>query len=983
MTSKVGSRTRLRSLSAFSGLFILLMSCGNSVFADELLAQVTPADPETITPAQREFFENKIRPVLVKHCYSCHSAESPSVKGGLWLDSHPGLLEGGDSGPSIVPGDADASLLLESMRYESYEMPPEGQLPQHILDDFARWIEMGAPDPRKTNTKTAQAGGIDWEQARQFWSFQPVKAPELPAEVDPVSFAAIDHFIKRAHQQNQLPSQAMASEEVLLRRLYYDLTGLPPTLEQQKAYFDGNPQTRWESLVHQLLNSQSYAEHWGRKWLDVVRYADSNGSDFNATFYDAWRYRDYVIQSFAQDVPYNEFVRQQIAGDLMPAQTDQQKRNQIIATGFLALGPKMLSERNKEKLRYDIVDEQIDSLGKVFLGMTLGCARCHDHKFDPIPTEDYYSLAGIFTSTQTIDGEIQQYVSDWVKPGLPMLPAEQKEITEFEAKIELAKQELKQLKNDQNTLKNDIALLEGEAREWLLDNDQLKLTGDWVESTFSKYRYGKNYVHDNNQGKGEKTAEWVVNQLPEGTYHIALAYNGGPARADKVPLTVSWEEDGKAKTEQLVYAQKRAPTTQNLFEQLLTIKVTQTTDLHVLIETSGSTGYVIVDALKVTDANPAVQLAKQERARLKELKSQAAEMSDNVATATEKVKTLEKAKPKPPTALAVSDSKEPADCEICIRGELTHRGEVVPRGVLSVIAGEDSAFRDLENSGRLELANWIASSENPLTARVLVNRVWMHLIGKGIVSTVDNFGALGAEPTHPELLDHLAHQFVQQGWSIKQLIRTIVLSESYRRGSLATPEMIRADPDNRWLTRAERRRLTAESLRDTLLSVTDMLAEPTPGSPVSHLKRIAVNNNGDGSLGSDVTAAQRTLFLPVVRNEIAPFLVAFDFADPDVVVGQRAKTNVPSQALLMMNNKFIIEQSKQLAEQTRPEQMTDSAIEQKLDELFQKLLVRRPTSDEQSLLTKFYQQAEKQNHELRWQTIVQSLIASTHFRLLD
>ena len=547
------------------------------------------------------FFENKIRPVLVKHCYECHSADSEALKGGLLVDSAPALMQGGDSGPSLVKGKPAESLLLEAMKYESFEMPPAGKLPANVIEDFEKWIAMGAPDPRTEMVlpkHTAQ--GIDLEAGRQFWAFQPPEAHTVP-EVKQTDWPRnwIDHFVLAKLEENQLHPSQPADRATLLRRIAYDLTGLPPSPEVIEKYAYSDDPKQLAEYVDQLLETQQFGEHWGRHWLDVARYADSNGGDFNATFHNAWRYRNYVIETFNQDRPYKDFVVEQIAGDLLDSSSNDTRERNLVATGFLMFGAKMLSERDKEKLRMDVVDEQITSVGKVFMGMTLGCARCHDHKFDPIPTTDYYALAGIFRSTQTLDGEIQKYVSNWTRQPLPMTAEHQAALADYNKTTDDLK---KQIKDGEARLK---ALDSMSSRSQILkqgivlDDEVAEKVGFWKASTFSKNFIGKGYIHDDQQDLGKKKVIFTTKVPKAGKYEIRLAFPGSGGRASNVPVKITQGDFEKTVT---VDESKQAPIL-TMLKPLGQFDLNADQDVVVEIANNKTNGYVIVDALQIVSVD--------------------------------------------------------------------------------------------------------------------------------------------------------------------------------------------------------------------------------------------------------------------------------------------------------------------------------------------------------------------------------------------
>jgi hypothetical protein len=503
-------------------------------------------EAKAIDPAKLEFFESRIRPVLIKHCYECHSAKSKEVKGSLLVDSAAGLLQGGDSGPAIVAGKPNKSPLIEALRYEGVEMPPAGRLPANVVKDFERWVEMGSPDPRTDNPAPGVVKPqrtIDLEAGRQFWAFQSIinhARPDVSDKSWPNS--DIDAFVLQKLEAAGLKPAADASRRTLIRRVYFDLIGLPPSPEEVTAFLKDDSDGALNTVVDRLLESPQFGVHWGRHWLDVARYADSNGADFNATFHNAWKYRDYVIDSFNQDKPFDQFVREQIAGDLLSHENDEQLTEGIIATGFLMLGTKMLSERDKEKLTMDVVDEQLNTIGQTFMAVTLGCARCHDHKFDPIPTKDYYALAGILKSTRTLQGESQQYVSTWPRR---QLPAKSEHVAAVE-KFELTKKELqasiKEAKKQTTSLKLKAEQLRKKTNALLVDDSEAELTGNWQKSSYSKPFIGQGYIHDANSEKGEKWAEFTITIPQSATYDVQLAYTAGENRADNVPISVKHAE---------------------------------------------------------------------------------------------------------------------------------------------------------------------------------------------------------------------------------------------------------------------------------------------------------------------------------------------------------------------------------------------------------------------------------------------------------
>lgn len=762
------------------------------------------------TPEQMAFFESKIRPVLVEHCYECHSQESEKVKGGLLLDTREASLRGGDTGAAVVPGDLEKSLLISAISYadDSLEMPPKYKLDDAVIADFRMWIEMGAPDPRESAISGKVTSVIDMKAGRDFWAYrkpQQTQVPEFPADAWPVT--DIDRYIYAGLKGAKLEPVADADPATLLRRLSFDLIGLPPKPEQVEAFIAACAEDRpaaVAAVVDELLASPQFGERWGRHWLDVARYAESNGRDVNIVFYpEAWRYRDYVIDSFNKDRPYDEFLTAQIAGDLMPAKTDEAWAENLVATGFLALGPKNLNAKDPEQFRYDLVDEQIETLGEAMLGTTISCARCHDHKFDPIPQSDYYAMAGIFLSSNTWFGTYSSV---------------------------------------QN--RNSSELIELPVRD---------------------------------------------------TKHAFK-----PLTADELADKKNQLTQGRQRMRELVRARRQDPG----------------------------------------------QVNQQQLLRL-----------NHVITMLEKELSSYDDDGKPiALAMGVTESETISDARLLVRGELALAKDEVPRGFLQVLSGVGGMepISD-DSSGRLELARWIASPENPLTARVMVNRVWMHLMGNGIVASVDNFGATGNRPSHPELLDHLALQFAED-WSVKHLIREIVLSRTYQLSSDFESTAFTTDPGNALRWRADKRRLDAESLRDSLLAISGTLdLEPPYGSVIVE-QSLNVRGGGVADIdGFEATSPHRSVYLPIVRKQVPDSLAIFDFADPNSGVGKRETTTVPSQALFLMNSDFVRTQAEAMARRL----MENEAIkpEQKGTAAFYLVYGRPPSEDERAKASHFFKKA--------------------------
>ncbi|MEM1297006.1 MAG: PSD1 and planctomycete cytochrome C domain-containing protein, partial [Verrucomicrobiota bacterium] len=765
---------------------------------------ILSAQDAKLSQEQVNFFESNIRPVLADACYECHSNEGGRVKGGLALDTKQALLLGGDSGEAVIPGDAEESLLWIAMSYTDadYEMPPKKQLPANIVEDFKTWINMGAPDPRVTEEVYVKSE-IDIEEGKKFWSFQkPQLKPAPPASKPNWAKSEIDRFILATLEEKAMTPAPDADPETLVRRLFFDLIGLPPSPASQKKFLDHwntDPNQAIEYIVSKLLASPQFGERWGRHWLDVARYAESTGKETNMAFPHAWRYRDFVIDSFNADKPYDRFLSQQIAGDLLPIKTDAEWQENLIATGYLAMGTKGLNQDNSRQFQMDVVDEQIDTMTQSILGLTVSCARCHDHKFDPIPTSDYYALAGIFLSTNTYFGTVP---------------------------------------NAQNKRSSDLLLLP--------ISDPF---GDHIPA--------------------EQVAA-LQNRMTE------MRQEATALRNSRNSLT------GNAAGE--------------AFQQSLRLR-NQIQVLQAKLDGIGEGG---------------------------QLKS---------------------------FAMGVQATAKPVDAAVLIRGEVDKPAQTVERGFVQVLHHESTPSIRPDRNGRRELAEWITSKDNALTARVMANRIWLHLFGKGIVNTPDNFGVTGEAPTHPELLDHLAIRFMDLDWSVKSLIREIVLSRTYQMSSEFDSADYAQDPENKYLWRANQRRLDAEAIRDSMLAASGRLDLTRPrGSPIAEVGdvRIGIRINED-TLNRPEDF--RSVYLPVVRDVVPEALNLFDFAEPDVVRGTRESTNVPSQALYLMNNPFVIDQAKAMGQ--RLIQNYSTPIE-RVRAGFQQAYGRAPTKAEMESTAKFF-----------------------------
>lgn len=706
----------------FAFSLLLSISLAAALCPDAVQGQATDAE-------RTEFFERRIRPVLADRCYECHAADAKEIGGQLLLDTREGVLRGGESGPAVQPGEPDQSLLIAALRHDGPEMPPDARLPDDVIRDFERWIRDGAVDPRH-GAAAAVRPAMDVEAGRDFWAFRPLVQSDPPVvQARHHVRDSLDHFVLARVEAAGLSAAAEAEQRVLVRRAYFDLTGLPPRPEEVAAFVQDDRPGAWERLIDRLLASPRFGETWARLWLDLARYAEDQAhivGNNKALFYpNAWLYRDWVIGALNRDVPYDRFVRLQLAADL----ADDSEPADLAALGFMGLGPKYY-RRGDPAVMADEWEDRVDVVSRGLLGLTVACARCHDHKFDPIPTEDYYGLAGVFASTEMFN-----------KP-----------------------------------LKSGAAKGGGQAKK------------------------------------------------PDQSIHI------------------------------------------------------------------------------------------------------------------------------------IRDTK-PRDLPVFIRGDVTNKGDVVPRRFLSVLTSGERRFQ--EGSGREELVDAIFSDGRDLAARVFVNRVWGRLIGRPIVGTPSNFGSLGDRPTHPLLLDHLAAEFIHDEWSVKNLVRRIMLSHTYRQSSRASAEQRAKDPDNRLLSRMNRRRLSVEAWRDAVLSVTGRVDDVVGGTSMDPLNPDEV---------------RRTVYTQVSRFELNSMLTLYDFPDPNNHAARRALTITPLQKLFVLNSAWMSANARALAARG------EGSDEQRIARLYLLLFGRRPSPDELRLGQEFLGSA---GDDAAWQRYAQVLLASNELMYLD
>ena len=959
--------------------------------ADESPDKDTAPNSQQADRAGVEFFEKAVRPLLAKHCYECHSDAKKQKKGGLLLDLRAGWKTGGDSGPAIVPGNPDESLLISSVKYDSFEMPPKGKLSDAEIAILEKWVALGAPDPRD-GTISVTEEAIDFEAARNFWSFQPPKKHAAPASQNTGwAQSEIDRFLLAKLEAEKLTPVADADRREWLRRVTFDLTGLPPTVSEIEAFLNDSSEIAKANVIDRLLDSPQFGEHWGRHWLDLARYADSNGGDINLTFYNAWRYRDYVVDSFNKDKPFDQFAREQLAGDLLPSDSPEQAGEQLTATGFLIIGPKMLSERNKEKLHMDVVDEQLDTIGRVFLGLTLGCARCHDHKFDPVPSQDYYALAGILRSTETVFGIRMNNVnvSGWLERKTPLPEDVARQVARADAEIKGLDAELKKLRDELKKIEKTTTPKVADLPGIVIDDTKAELVGSWKSSVFTKRYVGDGYIHDDKQDLGRKSVTFRPEIPKDGEYEVRISYASGGGRAKNVPVVVHSADDEKT----LIVNQEKLPAIGGLFHSLGRYHFKQGNTGYVRISNKSTDGYVIVDAAQFISVEELDQ-AKTDSKLAGATTERVTELSQQIKDLEKRQKEIRDAAPEQPMVMAARDREKVGDTTFRVRGLPDQHGDVVRRGFLTLARFDGQPEPDPAKSGRAELAHWLTDARNPLIARVMVNRVWMHLMGEGIVRSVDNFGTLGDAPTHPELLDTLAVEFVESGWSIKQLVRRICLTRAYGLSTTADEQNASADPENQFWWRQNRRRLRAEEIRDAMLAVSGRLTLKEGGSSVTGFGEQAVNNSSGAKYDKrDSSADRRSLYLPIVRNDLPAMLAVFDFADPDMVIGKRAVTNVPAQALLMLNSPFVAGCAESLAEDLE-KSLPDGSAEERTRWLYEKMLGRPATNEEVVLVTEFVAATSQSSADGKpesgpsktstgWKQLIHSIFASSEFRMLN
>ncbi len=846
------------------------------------------------TEGGEEFFEKNIRPVLATRCYICHAADAPQVQGGLLLDSKQGLLTGGNSGPSFKPGDPDRSLLIQALRYDGeLKMPPGAALEPEVISNFAEWVRMGAPDPR---TDTEVKSDLLPAGARKHWSFQSPKMPALPTvKNQDWGREPMDRFILAKLEEQGLEPSPEADKRTLIRRLSYDLTGLPPAWDDVEAFVADDSRDAYKKVVDRLLESPHYGERWARHWMDVSRYSDTY--DGSRRFAFAYTYRDWLIRVLNEDIPYDEFASKQIAADLLPG---GDKRD-LAALGFVTLG------RSVPKGEHDMIDDRIDAITRGFLGLTVTCARCHDHKFDPILTREYYALYGVIKNSPE--------------------PTEYPLVTEEYTDDPLAQRYRQGMKrrldaiDDFFTRRHGELVAEFRSAEWLVRylpaaDRAAKYNNTEIERLSSERDYNlfvltrwRDYLNELRENDDPVFAAWRAyealdpSDFAQRAARVELVGNrlvrenfaaSPPASMDEVAqryssLLAQWDGpephgDPEKEALRLVLRGDGAPT-----------NVQQ--DDFIKIRGPGGDANII-RALTQAVRNWQAECAYQGLA---------------------------------PRAMAIEDAAEPEPAFVFVRGNYNNPGAEAPRRFLAAIAEEPKQFD--AGSGRLAVAEAVADPSNPLTARVIVNRIWAWRFGRGLVETTSDFGTRGDPPTHPELLDYLARRFMAEGWSLKQLHRWMVLSSTYRQASVDRPDKREKDPENELLWRMNRQRLDFEELRDSMLTATGRLDAKVGGLPFS--------------LKAQPAVPRRTIYAYLERGRLPGELYTFDFAKPEAHQSERVRTIVPQQSLYLMNSPFVAEQAVHLA--GRREVDAEREAEARIRAMYRIAYQREPSDAELAL----------------------------------
>ena len=951
---------------------------------------------EVLTPEQLAFFESKVRPILAENCYGCHSADAQGkgkLKAGLFADSREGLTSGGETGPALVPGKPMESLLVKVLNHEikGAEMPPKGKLPTGVIADLTKWIEMGAPDPRlATATPVSHKKAIDVAAGKQWWAFQPMKRPAVPmVKSADWGRTPIDAFILAKQEAAGMTANAPATKEILLRRATFALTGLAPTPEERDAFLKDVSADGYAKVIDGLLESDRYGERWGRHWLDVVRYAESGGYEFDGFRPGAYHYRDWVIKALNDDMPYDEFIRMQLAGDkLMPGEYAGAS-----ATGFLVAGPYpgQITTKTVEKIRYDQLDDMVSTIGSGFLGLTMACVRCHDHKFDPLPQKDYYGIAAALATTvhspDKIDlsyAETQKKLAAHNTAGAPFEEALKAfETTGFPARFEeWRKTSLPQLTSETPWQLFEIKTAKAESAHLIPDLDGQVL-------------YLGNKAKDDLYTVKVSTLQRGVRAFRLDALSDPSLPSKGPGLSDNGNFVLG---DLKIIARPLDPKDKTAPVTLKLKPVKATFEQ-EKFPLAEAVDNNGNTGWAVAPqmgkdhaAIFAIDGEAAgfaggtefefqlrftnhfglgrMRLAfangpaegtltdKTDMQSLREIQAFLAGNPDAKAVAANKslprwfshfdatVKDLytavavhERKRPQPVLTEVYTSKDGGQDVYLLRRGEVDRKeGKASPNFVQVLMRAEEAEKRWVPapedkkpaQHPRISLANWMTDEESgggPLLARVIVNRMWRQHFGRGLVSTTNDFGSQGEKPTHPELLDWLATELIANGWHLKPIHRLIMLSAVYTQSGEVTPEEVRLDPENHLWAHRPARRLEAEAIRDALLQVGNRL-----------------DNTMYGPSEANAESSRRSVYLRVKRSELVPIMTMFDAPEPNQSIGDRGNTTVPTQALAMMNSTFVRDIANRL--QARVEAAHPATTEAAITLAYEIALARSPAPDE-------------------------------------
>lgn len=902
-------------ISCLSGLtFLGILLCGSHSVRAEL------KNDTAVTKTQERFFEEQVRPLLIKHCIECHGPKKQFAE--LRMDSREHLLKGGESGPAIKVNHPNESLLISAVRRESFEMPPENPLKNEEIEILSAWIKQGAVWPKKASIGTESKINVS-----EHWAFQPIQTPARPTVKDRAwPQNEIDFYILSQLEQNQLKPSPPADPATLLRRMVWDLTGLAPTREQVISFSNSyNPASIKTEIDHQLT-SLHYGERWGRYWLDVARYADTKGYVFfeKPSFHIAYTFRDYVINSFNEDKPFNEFILEQLAADSLKEEIPHQSQG---ALGFITVGPRFKNDT------HDIISDRIDVVTRGFLGLTVGCARCHDHKYDPISIEDYYSLYGVFRNS--LEPINLPFLNQGNIP--PPLKSKAEKIQEAEENLsQLYQQQHKKIQQDIHQRLAEY-LSVAQSRRSGPNTVRFDVIVDGDDLNPEVLQVWKEFLDHSENFKSPTFSLWhQLNKIPEQQF------------ADQAPRFL----------QKKLQDQSSDPLIQLIASHLLTLKLNHFQDViqgyaKLFKQVDQEWKNWVVEAPKPGTQKQKKHFTPQKQAFLNAFYKPHSPLSTPLHGYTilklfptrklqKKVKelnnALDKARAEAPVELAqmlsLYDATQIIEPRVFKRGNPGTPAHSVPRKYLTFFK-HLSSKPFTHGSGRLELAQAIASPQNPLTARVIVNRVWQHHFGKGIVSTPSDFGIQGAAPSHPQLLDHLASWFMQNGWSIKKLHRYIMQSATYQQQSISHAQGEKIDPANNLLWRMNRRRHDFESMRDTLLQVSHQLDTKIGGKSI---KGISLNSN-----------KRRTIYTAIDRQRVPGLMRTFDFPSPDVSSGSRNSTSVPGQSLFLMNHPLVLKSAQILGEESKQAQNPQMGIRQ----LYQKILQREPNQEELTEMLSF------------------------------